>query len=197
LPSARHGSPHGNVQSFRAWRTSSDFSHRTSWWTGEGRADHPPGFRDRTDLKHARLTICRASVAVNHAKTSEPNAPAHACAANLQNSRRPPTCSAGQATDGKWFLGLFRETGRVKKMRRKSRLRDMRKISEHRFRLSANQNVILATPSRRKGCHTALFAIHGVKTENQARVLHAVRWPARRCRVWLGLANRNACARHD
>jgi len=43
------------------------------------------------------------------------------------------------------------------------------------FRLSANQNVILANiPESDKGAIDALLTSHGVRTENQASVLHAV-----------------------
>ena len=79
-----------------------------------------------------------------------------------------------KATDGKWFLGLFVETGRVKNAQ-KIALRDVaEKFPNIEFRLTANQNVILANANHdEKVAITALLATHGVKTENQASVLHA------------------------
>jgi sulfite reductase (NADPH) hemoprotein beta-component len=79
-----------------------------------------------------------------------------------------------KATDGKWFLGMFVETGRVKN-NQKIALRDVaEKFPNIEFRLSANQNVILANASDAdKAAITALLGSHCVKTENQARVLHA------------------------
>ncbi len=79
-----------------------------------------------------------------------------------------------KATDGKWFLGLFVETGRVKNAQ-KVALREVAEKFQHlEFRLSANQNVILANVNEAdKAAITTLLASHGQKTENQARVLHA------------------------
>ena len=72
--------------------------------------------------------------------------------------------------------GLFVETGRVKDVegrRLKTALRQVaEKFPQLEFRLSANQNVILANVAEadRAGIN-ALLAEHGVKTENQASVL--------------------------
>jgi sulfite reductase (NADPH) hemoprotein beta-component len=83
-----------------------------------------------------------------------------------------------QAVDGKWFLTLFVETGRVKdagEHRLKTALRQIaEKFPSLEFRLSANQNVILANIAESdKAGINALLAEHGVKTENQATALHA------------------------
>jgi sulfite reductase (NADPH) hemoprotein beta-component len=83
-----------------------------------------------------------------------------------------------RATDGQWFLTIFVETGRVKDVqgrRLKTALRQVaEKFSSLEFRLSANQNVILANVGEvDKAAINALLAEHGVKTENQASVLHA------------------------
>ena len=79
-----------------------------------------------------------------------------------------------KATDGKWFLGLFVETGRVKNTQ-KVALREVAEKFQHlEFRLSANQNVILANVNETdKAAITTLLASHGQKTENQASLLHA------------------------
>jgi sulfite reductase (NADPH) hemoprotein beta-component len=80
--------------------------------------------------------------------------------------------------DGTWFLGLFVDTGRIKDAdgcKMKTALRAVAdKYSGVEFRLSANQNIILANVSEAdKAGVTALLAQHGVKTENQTTVLHA------------------------
>ena len=83
-----------------------------------------------------------------------------------------------KAVDGSWFLGLFVETGRVKDTegcKLKTALRQVAdKFQSIEFRLTANQNVILANvaESDKAGINSILTA-NGVKTENQATVLHA------------------------
>ena len=84
-----------------------------------------------------------------------------------------------KAVDGKWFLTLFVQTGRVKDIdghRMKTALRQVaEKFPTLEFRLSANQNMILADVAESdKVAITALLAEFGVKTENQASVLHSV-----------------------
>ena len=103
------------------------------------------------------------------------------------------------AADGKWFLTLFVETGRVKDAegrRLKTALWQVAEQFPHlEFRLTTNQNIILANAveTDRAGIN-ALLAQHGVKTENQASVLHAA---ALACPALptcgLALANPNAC----
>jgi sulfite reductase (NADPH) hemoprotein beta-component len=81
-------------------------------------------------------------------------------------------------TDGRWFLTLFVETGRVKDVEGRTLKTALRKVAEKfpsiEFRLTTNQNVILANVSEidRAGIN-ALLAEHGVKTEKQASPLHA------------------------
>ena len=79
-----------------------------------------------------------------------------------------------KAVDGSWFLGLFVESGRVKG-EQKIALREVaEKFPKIEFRLTANQNVILANVSDAdKAGINEILAQHGVKTENQATVLHA------------------------
>ncbi|HWA08203.1 MAG TPA: NADPH-dependent assimilatory sulfite reductase hemoprotein subunit [Opitutaceae bacterium] len=83
-----------------------------------------------------------------------------------------------RAVDGKLFLTLFVETGRVKDVpghTQKAALREVAEKFPHvEFRLSANQNVIIANvPEGDRPALTALLAKHGVKVENQASLLHA------------------------
>ncbi|QYM78035.1 NADPH-dependent assimilatory sulfite reductase hemoprotein subunit [Horticoccus luteus] len=83
-----------------------------------------------------------------------------------------------RAVDGSLFLTLFVETGRIKDVdghRMKTALREVAEQFPHfEFRLSANQNVILANiPDADRPRLDALLASHGVKTERQASLLHA------------------------
>jgi sulfite reductase (NADPH) hemoprotein beta-component len=80
--------------------------------------------------------------------------------------------------DGRWFLTLFVETGRVKDVdgrRLKTALRQVaEKFPDIEFRLTTNQNVILANVSEiDRPAINSLLAEHGVKTEKQASLLHA------------------------
>jgi sulfite reductase (NADPH) hemoprotein beta-component len=84
-----------------------------------------------------------------------------------------------RAVDGSLFLTLYVETGRVKDIdghRQKTALREIAQKFPHvEFRLSANQNVIVANiPDADRAGINSILAGHGVKTENQASVLHAV-----------------------
>ena len=133
-------------------------------------------FGDRTDRKHARLKYVVAERGVKFMQ-DEVNARAGITLAPAKPCKFTTTADLlgwHKATDGKWFLGMFVETGRVKN-NQKIALRDVaEKFPNIEFRLSANQNVILANASDAdKAAITALLGSHGVKTENQARVLHA------------------------
>lgn len=83
-----------------------------------------------------------------------------------------------RAVDGKLFLTLFVETGRIKDVPghvQKTALRQVAEKFPHiEFRLSANQNVILANvPESDRAEITTLLGAHGVKVDHQASVLHA------------------------
>jgi sulfite reductase (NADPH) hemoprotein beta-component len=83
-----------------------------------------------------------------------------------------------RAVDGSLFLTLFVETGRVKDVEGHSMKTALRRVAEQfphvEFRLSANQNVILANvPEKDRAGITALLAEHGVKVDAQASVMHA------------------------
>jgi len=137
-------------------------------------------FGDRTDRKHARLKYviaergadwARAEVEKRAGLTLAPNKPYHfTTTADLLGWR--------QAVDGSWFLGLFVTTGRIKNVpghEMKTALRQVAdKFPKIEFRLTANQNIILANVKEadRAGIN-AILASHGVKVENQASVLLA------------------------
>ena len=76
------------------------------------------------------------------------------------------------------FLTLFVETGRIKDTESHAQKTALRRVAEKfphiEFRLSANQNVILANvPAADRDPITALLATHGVKVDRQASILHA------------------------
>jgi len=137
-------------------------------------------FGDRTDRKHARLKYVIEERGVEWARQETEKR------AGIKFAPEKPyrfTTSAdvldwNQGVDGKWFLTLFVETGRVKDVeghRLKTALRQVAEQFPHiEFRLTTNQNVILANANHAdKVAITALLATHGIKTENQTTVLHA------------------------
>jgi sulfite reductase (NADPH) hemoprotein beta-component len=137
-------------------------------------------FGDRTDRKHARLKYIVAERGADWTRAEIEKR------ANVKFEPARPFkfTSTGdlygwhQAVDEKWFLTLFVETGRVKDAGERRLKTALRRIAEKysglEFRLSANQNVILANVVETdKAGVNALLAEHGVKTENQASVLHA------------------------
>ncbi|MDE3098302.1 MAG: NADPH-dependent assimilatory sulfite reductase hemoprotein subunit [Verrucomicrobiota bacterium] len=84
-----------------------------------------------------------------------------------------------EAVDGKWFLTIFVESGRVRDMegrRLKTALRQIaEKFNDIEFRLSANQNVILANVIEEdRDAITELLTGHGVGSgHRQTTALHA------------------------
>jgi len=137
-------------------------------------------FGDRTDRKHARLKYVVAERGVDWVRSemerragvslSEPRAFQFTTTGDLLGWHRQ--------MDGRWFLGLFVQTGRVQDRdghRMKSTLRCVAgRFGKIEFRLTANQNVILANISEEdKPGINSLLLEHGVRTENQASALHA------------------------
>lgn len=137
-------------------------------------------FGDRTNRKHARLKYVVAERGVEW-MTAEVNRRTNNA---LSGVRRFEFTTTGdtygwhRAVDGSMFLTLFVQTGRIKDVEGHAMKSALRAVAEKfprvEFRLSANQNVILANvpPTDRDGI-TALLATHGVRTENQASILHA------------------------
>lgn len=137
-------------------------------------------FGDRTDRKHARLKYVVAERGVDFVRTEIEKRAGF----KLESPRPYEFTTTGdtygwhKALDGTWFFTLFVETGRIKDagaVRQKTALRRLaEQFKAIEFRLSANQNVILANvPEADKAAVTALLAEHGVKTENQTSVLSA------------------------
>ena len=137
-------------------------------------------FGDRTDRKHARLKYVVQERGVEFIR-EEVNQRA---GLKLAPARPYEFTTMGdlygwhKAADGTWFLTLFVETGRVKDAGEQRMKTALRRVAEQfagiEFRLSANQNIILANVSESdKAPLNALLAEHGVRTESQASVLHA------------------------
>jgi sulfite reductase (NADPH) hemoprotein beta-component len=137
-------------------------------------------FGDRAERKHARLKYVIAERGVDWAraevekragiKIAPPRSYRFTTSGDLYGWHRQ--------IDRRWFLTLFVETGRVKDAdhhRLKTALRQIaEKFGNIEFRLSPNQNIILTNISDAdQRAISTLLAEHGVKTENQASVLHA------------------------
>jgi sulfite reductase (NADPH) hemoprotein beta-component len=133
-------------------------------------------FGDRTDRKHARLKYVVAERGVKFMQdevnqragiTLAPAKPYHfTTTSDLLGWRK--------AVDGSNFLGVFVESGRVKGAQKKALREVADKFPNIEFRLTANQNVILANVSDAdKAGINAVLTAHGLKTENQTTVLHA------------------------
>ena len=137
-------------------------------------------FGDRAERKHARLKYVIAERGVDWAR-AEVEKRAGIKLAPPRSYRFTTTGDLygwHRQTDGRWFLTLFIETGRVKDAdnhRLKTALRQIaEKIGNIEFHLSPNQNILLANVSDAdQGAINTVLAEHGVKTENQASVLHA------------------------
>jgi sulfite reductase (NADPH) hemoprotein beta-component len=138
-------------------------------------------FGDRTDRKHARLKYVVAERGVKFMQ-DEVNKRADIMLAPAKPYKFTSTGDLygwHQAVDGNWFLTLFVETGRVKDTEGRHLKTALRLVAERfpecEFRLSANQNLILANISEEDQ-----IAIDELLTENdvktgprQTSVMHA------------------------
>ncbi|MFZ0827741.1 MAG: NADPH-dependent assimilatory sulfite reductase hemoprotein subunit [Verrucomicrobiia bacterium] len=137
-------------------------------------------FGDRTDRKHARLkyVVAERGAAWTRAEIEKRAGFALAPAKPYRFTTTADLYGWHKAVDGSWFLGLFVESGRVKDVEGHTLKTALRQVAEKfprlEFRLSANQNVILANVVEAdKAGINSLLVKNGVKTENQATVLHA------------------------
>jgi sulfite reductase (NADPH) hemoprotein beta-component len=137
-------------------------------------------FGDRTDRKHARLKYVIEERGADWAR-AEVEKRAHvklAAAKPFKFTTMGDIYDWHKQTDGRWFLTLYVETGRVKDVEGHRLKTALRKVAEQfpyiGFHLTTNQNVILANINESdKAAVNSLLAEHGVKTEKQASVLHA------------------------
>jgi sulfite reductase (NADPH) hemoprotein beta-component len=137
-------------------------------------------FGDRTDRKHARLkyVVAERGVDWTRAEIEKRAGITFAPARPYKFTTTGDLYGWNKAVDGSWFLGLFVETGRVKDAEGRKLKTALRQIADKftclEFRLSANQNLILANVAESdKSAINTILAANGVKTENQASVLHA------------------------
>ncbi len=136
-------------------------------------------FGDRTDRKHARLKYVVEEKGVDWTREQvETRAGFRLEAARpFAFTRQGDLYGWNRQVDGRWFLGLWVQSGRVKDdgaRRLKTALRQIAERFPVEFRLTANQNVLLANVGEadRASLDTLLIE-HGVKTSDQATVLHS------------------------
>src|SRR5206468_11407272 len=136
-------------------------------------------FGDRAERKHARLKYVVQERGVDWTRAEVEQR----AGIKLDPARAFKFTTSGdmygwhKQADGRWFLTLFVETGRVKDAgpwRMKTALRRVaEQFGDIEFRMSANQNVILANIAEAdKAALDALLVEHGVRTANQASVFH-------------------------
>lgn len=137
-------------------------------------------FGDRTNRKHARLkyVVEERGTAWLIAEVNRRTNDAVTGVRRYEFTSTSDLLGWHRAVDGSLFLTLFVETGRLKDVPGREQKTALRRIAEKfphlQFRLSANQNVILANvpPSDRETI-TALLAVHGIRADHQASLLHA------------------------
>jgi sulfite reductase (NADPH) hemoprotein beta-component len=133
-------------------------------------------FGDRADRKHARLkyVVAERGIAFMQDEVNRRAGITLAPARPYQFTTMQDLLGWHQAVDGSWFLGLFVNMGRVQGAQKTALRQVAEKFPHLEFRLSANQNVILANASEAdKAAITTLLNASAVKTENQATILHA------------------------
>ena len=137
-------------------------------------------FGDRTDRKHARLKYVVAERGVKFMQDEVNKRAGITLAPNKAYNFTTTSDLLGwrKAVDGTNFLGLFVSMGRVKDLggyKLKTALRHVAdKFPQVEFRLTGNQNLILANVSDTdKNAINIMLAAYGVQTENQTTVLHA------------------------
>ena len=133
-------------------------------------------FGDRTDRKHARFKYVVEERGVDWTRTETEKRAGFKFAPirPYQFTTTSDLLGWHKAVDGTNFFTLFVETGRVKN-EKKIALREIaEKFPNIEFRLTTNQNVILANVSDAdKAGINSVFAAHEIPTENQTSVLHA------------------------
>ena len=137
-------------------------------------------FGDRTDRKHARLkyVLEEKGAAWFRNEVESRIGSKFEDAKPFKFVTTSDTYGWQKGLDGRWFLTLFVESGRIKDTEKQKQKTALRRVAEKfgnvEFRLSANQNVLIANVTdAEKDAITALLGEHGVKTENQASLLHA------------------------
>jgi sulfite reductase (NADPH) hemoprotein beta-component len=129
---------------------------------------------DRTNRKHARLKYIIAERGADwfrhevEARAGFKLEPARA----FHFERQGDLFGWHRQTDGRWFLGLYVETGRIKdtpERQLKTALRRIVTTFQTEVRLTPSQNLVLAgVATDQKDAITAELGAHGIPVENQA-----------------------------
>ncbi len=137
-------------------------------------------FGDRANRKHARLkyVIEERGAAWAIAEVNRRTGHALSGVRRFEFTSTTDTYGWQRAVDGSDFLTLFVQTGRIKDVAGHAMKTALRQVAEKfphvEFRISANQNVIIANvPAADRAGLDALLAAHGVKTSNQVSALFA------------------------
>jgi sulfite reductase (NADPH) hemoprotein beta-component len=134
-------------------------------------------FGDRTNRKHARLKYVIAEQGVDWFRGEVEGRLGFkfAPAAPLDFTKQGDIYGWQQQHDGRWFLGLFVENGRIKdalNYRLKSALARVIADFQPALRLTPSQNILLLNISESgKALITKILGEYGVVVENQASVL--------------------------
>lgn len=133
-------------------------------------------YGDRTNRKHARLKYVLEDRGADwfrqelEARTGMKFEPAR----EVKFTKQGDLYGWHKQIDGKNFLTLFVENGRIKddgSVRLKSGLRKVVETFRPEVRLTAGQNVLLVdVPDEQVGEINRVFAEHGIRTENQASI---------------------------
>ena len=134
-------------------------------------------FGDRTDRKHARLKYVIEERGVDWTRAEfekragfklEPARP-------FKFTTMNDLLGWHKSVDGKNFFTLFVETGRIKEARKIALREIAEKFPTVEFRLTTNQNLILANVGENeKAGINSVLAAHKIPLENQTSILHAV-----------------------
>jgi sulfite reductase (NADPH) hemoprotein beta-component len=130
-------------------------------------------FGDRTNRKHARLKYVLEDRGVDwfRAEIEKRLGFQFGPARPFQFVRQGDAYGWGRASDGKWFLGLFVQDGRIQDAHGVNMKTALREIAERvgpQFRFTPNENVILAgLDDGQKDATNAILAHHGINPERQ------------------------------
>lgn len=143
-------------------------------------------FGDRTNRKHARLkyVVEEKGAAWTREEVERRVGFKLAPAREVKFTKQGDLYGWHRQTNGKYFLGLFVEMGRVQDVPQRSLKTALRKIVEQyrlEMRLTAAQNLLLVNvDEQHKAAITKILADHGIPVENQGSLLRlaAIACPA-------------------
>ena len=133
-------------------------------------------FGDRTNRKHARLkyVLEEKGVAWFREELEKRLGFKLGAARPFQFTRQGDMFGWHKQFDGRQFLGLYVEAGRIRDTEKASLKSALRQITEKfscEVRLTPSQNVVLANiPEEDKAAITAILAEYGIPVENQASI---------------------------